>query len=106
MEKTRTKGFTAKDEFNASTATPIKEATGEILEVEDVMVAEKHDNDEVVVVGYLKTTNGDMYATISDTIINQLLALIEMIDEDGSQKVSVQAKTSNAGRQYFMLQLM
>ena len=37
MEKTRTKGFTAKDEFNASTATPIKEATGEILEVEDVI---------------------------------------------------------------------
>ena len=107
MEKTKSKGFTAKDEFNASSATPIKEAKGETLNVKDVMVTEKFDDKENknVLVGYIKTDDEQIYATISGTIINQLLALVEMV-EDGTQTVLVQSNQSNSGREYFMLKLV
>ena len=106
METMKTKGFTAKDEFNAASATPIKEAKGQELTVSEVMVTEKVDEDGVLTkVGYIKTTDGEIYATISATIIDQLIPLVVMIDEDGDQTVSVITKTSNAGREYFMLAL-
>ena len=107
MEKTKSKGFTAKDEFNASSAIPIKEVKGETLNVKDVMVTEKFDEKENknVIVGYIKTDDEQIYATISVTIINQLLALVEMV-EDGIQTVSVHSNQSNSGREYFMLKLI
>lgn len=101
MEKIKTKGFTAKDEFNASSATPIKMAKNGVIEVTDVMVKDKADGETV---GYMKTTDGTIYATISATIIEQLVALAEMV-QAGPLTVMVVPKTSNGGREYFMLEL-
>lgn len=101
MEKIKTKGFTAKDEFNASSATPIKMAKNSVLKVTDVMIKDKTDGETV---GYLKTEDGTIFATISATVIEQLVALSEMLTGD-TLDILVVAKTSNSGREYFMLEL-
>lgn len=101
MEKIKTKGFSAKDEFNASSATPIKMAKNSVLKVTDVMIKDKTDGETV---GYLKTDDGIIFATISATVIEQLVALSEMLTGD-TLDILVVAKTSNSGREYFMLEL-
>lgn len=102
METLKTKGFTAKDRFNTASATPIKEAKGTIIKVKDVMVTE---NTEGEAVGFLKTSEDDIYATISVTVIDQLVPLIDILQEDGEQEIAIITKTSEAGNEYFMLEL-
>ena len=98
METIRTNGFTAKDMFNAGSATPLKQAEGKAFEVKDVCVKE---NAEGQLVGYIKTADGTVYATISQTVVEQVKTLAEMLPA----KVTVITKKSNAGRDYLMLEL-
>lgn len=98
MEKIKTQGFTAKDEFNSASATPIKMAKNSVIEVVDIMVKDKADGETV---GYLKSKDGTIYATISATVIEQLLSLVDLVPA----KVMVVPKQSNAGREYFLLEL-
>lgn len=98
METIRTNGFTAKDLFNAGSATPLKQAEGKALEAKDVCVKE---NAEGQLVGYIKTADGTVYATISQTVVEQVKTLAEMLPA----KVTVISKKSNAGRDYLMLEL-
>ena len=100
METIKTKGFTPKDAFNATSATPIKDAKNSVLKVTDIMVKDKADGETV---GYLKTDDGTIYATISNTVIEQLVALADMLTEP--QDVLVVPKQSNSGREYFLLEL-
>lgn len=102
METIKTNNFTAKDRFNSATATPIKEAKGDTLTITDAMVTENSDNQ---VVGYMKVDDGTIYATISATIIDQLIPLIDILNSDGEQDIQIVTKTSNGGREYFMLEL-
>lgn len=98
METIRTNGFTSKDLFNAGSATPLKEAEGKTLEVKDICVKENAEGQQV---GYIKTTDGTVYATISQTVVEQVKTLAEMLPA----KVNVISKRSNAGRNYLMLEL-
>lgn len=101
METIRTKGFTVKDEFNSANATPIKAVKNSVITVKDVMVKDKTTGETV---GFLKGDDDTIYATISDTVIEQLVALAPMV-ESNPQDVLVVPKTSNGGREYFMLEL-
>ena len=103
MEKVTTKKFTAKDLFNSSSATPIKDVAGQTLDIEAVAIRDKVDGQTC---GYLKASDGKIYATISQTVIEQLVALAEMVDEGGALKVTVVPKQSNGGRTYYMLELV
>lgn len=107
MEKIKTTGFTAKDEFNAANSTPIKAIKNSVIKVTDIMIKDKlpEDDGKVETVGFLKDENGTVYATISSTVIEQLITLKEMLEEDGPQSVLVVPKQSNGGREYFMLEL-
>lgn len=107
MEKIKTKGFSAKDEFNASNCTPIKMAKNTIIKVVDIMIKDKMPDDDgkIETVGYLKAEDGIIYATISATVIEQLLSLVEILEVEGPQDVLVVPKTSNGGREYFLLEL-
>ncbi len=107
MEKIKTKGFTAKDEFNSSNSTPIKVVKNSIITVTDMMIKDKLPDEDgnVETVGFLKDTDGTIYATISSTVIEQLVSLKDIIEADGPQDVLVVPKTSNGGREYFMLEL-
>lgn len=106
MEKIKTEGFSAKDEFNAANSTPIKVAKNTIIRVTDIMVKDKlpDDADKVETVGYLKAEDGTIYATISATVIEQLIPLMDILEE-GPQDLLVVPKTSGQGREYFMLEL-
>jgi hypothetical protein len=106
MEKIKTEGFSAKDEFNAANSTPIKVAKNSVITITDIMVKDKmaDDDGKVETVGYLKAEDGTIYATISATVIEQLIPLMDILKE-GPQNLLVVPKTSGAGREYFMLEL-
>lgn len=98
METIRTNGFTAKDLFNAGSATPLKEAEGKTIDVKDVCVKE---NAEGQLVCYIKTIDDVVYASISQTVVEQVKTLAEMLPA----KIKIISKKSNAGRNYLMLEL-
>lgn len=101
----RTKEITAKDMFNSSSALALKDMVGQELHVVGIFTREKTGMDGIEgLVGYVKTEDG-IYATVSGTVIDQFEALAEML-EDGPCKIKVVARKSNAGREYFQLELV
>ena len=107
MEKLKTKGFTAIDEFNSANSTPFKAIKNSVITVTDLMVKDRvpDEDGKVETVGYIKDKDGSVYATISDTVIEQLIVLKDIIESDGPQDVLIVPKTSNGGREYFMLEI-
>lgn len=106
MEEIRTKEFTAKDMFNAATAKPLKSAIGEKLNVVALWVCERPDlNGVVQVVANIKTDDGSIYGTISDTVIRSLLALPEMLEEEGTITINVEERPGQKGRSYLVITL-
>lgn len=105
MNEIRTKEFTAKDMFNSATATPLKSAIGKSIIVTGLWITERADNDGVVqVVANLKTSDGVIYGTISDTVIRSALALPEIL-EDGPVTINVEERPGNKGRNYIVITL-
>lgn len=102
-ELLRTEGFTGKDIFNAAAALKLSDMEGETLSVTDLYIVEKPDKDGVLTVSAcLKTADSTVYATISQSIIGQLDGLKELLPCN----ITVVGKKSNAGRTYYMLELV
>ena len=107
MEEIRTNNFTAKDIFNSATAKPLKTVIGEVINVVAIYVTERPDlNGEVQVVANLKTDEGEIYGTISETVIRSVLALPEMLEEDGNVAIRVEEKAGTKGRSYLVATLV
>ena len=105
MEEIRTNEFTAKDMFNSATAMPLKSAVGTTLNITGIWVCERPDlNGEIQVVANLKTEDGTIYGTISDTVIRSALALPEML-EDGPVAINVEERPGQKGRSYLVITL-
>lgn len=105
MEEIRTKEFTAKDMFNSATAMPLKSAIGATLTVTAIWVCERPDlNGEVQTVANIKTEDGTIYGTISDTVVRSLIALPEML-EDGPVTINVEERPGQKGRSYLVITL-
>lgn len=105
MEEIRTKEFTAKDMFNSATAMPLKSAVGQTLTITGIWVCERPDlNGEVQTVANIKTEDGTIYGTISDTVIRSVLALPEML-EDGAVTINVEERPGQKGRSYLVITL-
>lgn len=105
MEEIRTTEFTAKDMFNAATAMPLKSAVGQTLVVTAIWVCERPDlNGEIQVVANIKTEDGSIYGTISDTVIRSVMALPEML-EDGHVTINVEERPGQKGRSYLVITL-
>lgn len=105
MEEIRTNEFTAKDMFNAATAMPLKSAIGQTLTITAIWVCERPDlNGEVQTVANLKTADGTIYGTISDTVIRSVVALPEML-EDGPVAINVEERPGQKGRSYLVITL-
>lgn len=102
MATVRTATFTARDKFNAGAATPLKKMVNQTINVIGVCVAEKADGE---MAGYIKADNGEIYATISNSVMDQLIDLAEMLTEEEVITVRVLEKLSNAGRTYYMLNI-
>ena len=107
MEEIRTNNFTAKDIFNSATAKPLKSAIGEVLNIVAIYVCERADlNGEIQVVANLKTDVGEIYGTISDTVVRSVLALPEMLEEEGSVAIKVEERPGTKGRSYLVATLV
>ena len=106
MEEIRTQEFTAKDMFNAATARPLKSAVNQTLNVVGVWVCERPDlNGEVQTVANIKTDDGAIYGTISETVIRSVLALPEMLQADGVVAINVEERPGKGGRNYLVITL-
>lgn len=102
-ELLRTPGFTGKDIFNSAAALKLSDMEGQTISVADLYIVEKPDKDgKLTVSACLKATDSTVYATISQSIIGQLDGLKEMLPCN----IKVVAKKSNAGKTYFMLELV
>ena len=102
MENFKTSKFTAKDVFNSMSATPIKDAENQTLDIEAVAIKDKADGTPC---GLLKTIDGKIYATISATVLEQLVPLAEVV-EAGAVKIRVTPKVSGQGRTYYVLEMV
>lgn len=106
MEEIRTQEFTAKDMFNAATARPLKSVVNQTLNVVGVWVCERPDlNGEVQTVANIKTDDGAIYGTISETVIRSVLALPEMLQADGMVAINVEERPGKGGRNYLVITL-
>ena len=105
MVEIRTNNFTAKDMFNAATAKPLKSAIGQKLNIVAIWVTERPDLDGVVkTVANLKCDDGNIYGTISDTVIRSVTALPELLEE-GPVAVNVETRPGSKGRDYIVITL-
>lgn len=106
MEDVRTRDFTAKDMFNSATAKSLKSLVGKTINVVAIWVTERPDIDGVIkTVANLKTDGGEIYGTISDTVIRSVLALPEMLEENGAVAINVEARPGKGGRDYLVITL-
>lgn len=106
MEEIRTSEFTAKDMFNAATANPLKSAIGETLVITGIWVCERPNLDGVAqIVANVKTKDGKIYGTISDTVIRSIIALPEILEEEGEVTINVEERPGKAGRSYLVITL-
>ena len=107
MEEIRTNNFTAKDIFNSATAKPLKSVIGEVLNIVAIYVCERADlNGEIQVVANLKTDDEEIYGTISDTVVRSVLALPEMLEEEGSVAIKIEERPGTKGRSYLVATLV
>lgn len=105
MNEVRTKNFTARDMFNAATAKPLKSAVGQTLIVTAIWITERADNDGVAqVVANIKTSDGEIYGTISNSVIRSAEAIPEIL-EDGPVSINVEARPGNNDRDYLVITL-
>lgn len=102
MEKILTKEFTSMDLFNSSSAIPIKDMLDQEIEVSAICVVDRLSGDTV---GYIKSTDGTLYATISVTILDQLAPLADMLEMGQRPTIKTIERKSNGGRTYYQLQL-
>lgn len=105
MEEIRTKEFTAKDMFNSATALSLKSAIGHQLNIVGIWVCDRPDLDGVMkTVANLKCDDGNIYGTISDTVIRSVTALPELLEE-GPVAVNVETRPGSKGRDYIVITL-
>lgn len=94
-----------KELLNAKSASKKIEAG---LEIDVVKVGTYDDTDKdgkPIVVGVMVDTNGEVYSTISATVIDALTDLEEILSEEGTQTIVIIQSKSNAGRDFYQLRI-
>lgn len=106
MEEIRTKNFTAKDMFNSATAKPLKSMVGQTIDVSAIWICERPDLDGAAqTVANIKTVDGTIYGTISETVIRSLFALPEMLLTEEYISINVEERDGTKGRNYIVITL-
>ena len=106
MEEVRTQNFTAKDQFNSATALPLKSVVGETINVTAVWVCDRPDLEgNLQTVATLKTDDGRLFGTISDTVVRSVLALPEMLLTEESIAIKPEYRPGTKGREYLIISL-
>ena len=101
--------FTSKDTLNAISAQPLQSIKNKTITISGMAIDNRPDRDgQVVVVGYIKTSDGSIYTTISDTVIRGIDALIDYVVDEGVDTVDVKVATkkSKNNREFFVLEVI
>lgn len=101
-----TKDFTAVDNFNIKITKGLKDAVGTTLTVNKIAVGEDEDMDGKDTASAALITEQGVFGTISNTVVEQVYSLIEIVNEMGPVKVSVESRRANSGRDYLVLVLV
>lgn len=103
-----TKNIGKMELFNAKSACLSLQTVSDTLTVTGAAIADEpnRDSGEMSEVGYLFDKEGNVYGTISSTVIAMLPDLIELLDEDGEIPINVVHRNANSGREYLSLQIV
>ncbi len=94
--------------FNAKSACVALQTVSETLIVTGAAIVDEAnpDSGEFAEVGYLFDKAGNVYGTISSTVIDMLLDLIKLLDEAGEIPINVVHRNAKSGREYLSLQIV
>lgn len=103
-----TKNIGKMELFNAKSASVALQTVSETLTVTGAAIADEtnRDSGEISEVGYLFDKGGNVYGTISSTVIDMLPALIGLLDEAGEIPINVVHRNAKSGREYISLQIV
>lgn len=97
--------LTSKDRFNAKTNSQSLE-NGLKLKLVAVGTIKQVDSNGEKEIGVMKTDDGVIYTTISNTVITLLPELEEMINEEETVDIAVVQRKSKSNREFFTLELL
>lgn len=103
-----TKNIGKMELFNAKSSCLSLQTVSDTLTVTGAAITDEpnRDSGEMSEVGYLFDKEGNVYGTISSTVIDMLLDLIELLDEAGEIPINVVHRNAKSGREYLSLQIV
>ena len=96
------------DIFNAKSASIALQTVSETLTVTGAAISDETNTEsgEISEVGYIFDKDGNVYGTISTTVIDMLPALIDLLDDVGELPITVVHRTAKSGREFISLQIL
>lgn len=102
----KTREWTKRDDFNSKAAQSLNEIAGQVITVKRLAIGtDLNENNEEIETATLIAEEG-VYGTISGTAISMCEDLVDIIDDEGAQKVKINMRKSNGGRDYITLELV
>ena len=103
-----TKNIGKMELFNAKSASIALQTVSDTLTVTGAAIADETNTEsgEISEVGYLFDQDGNVYGTISATVIDMLPALIDLLDEVIELPMSVVHRKAKSGREFISLQIV
>lgn len=103
-----TKNIGKMELFNAKSASIALQTVSETLTVTGAAIADETNTDsgEISEVGYIFDKDGNVYGTISATVIDMLPALIDLLDEISELPMTVVHRKAKSGREFISLQIV
>ena len=108
MKATRTtSNFTKRDAINARNGIPLKNVDQMVIPIEKLAIGtDKMEDGDEREVSVLVSTDGDVYTTISPTVIAMVDEAIDLIEEGEEIAVQVIKRTSTKGREFIALKIL
>lgn len=103
-----TKNIGKMELFNAKSASIALQTVSDTLTVTGAAIADETNTEsgEISEVGYIFDKDGNVYGTISATVIDMLPALIGLLDEVDELPMSVVHRKAKSGREFISLQIV
>lgn len=103
-----TKNIGKMELFNAKSASIALQTATDTLTVTGAAIADETNKEsgELTEVGYVFDKDGNVYGTISPTVIDTLPSLIELLDEFGELPMNVVHHKSKSDREFLSLQIV
>lgn len=103
-----TKNIGKMELFNAMSASIALQTVSDTLTVTGAAIADETnaESGEISEVGYIFDKDGNVYGTISATVIDMLPTLIDLLDEVNELPMTVVHRKAKSGREFISLQIV